>query len=121
MSSQALDVTRIEPPVVEAAGRKDMGEEARILAQALRSVREAVNITDMQDNILFVNDSFRKMYGYREEELIGKPIGVVWSAKNPPDVVRQIPLATARGGWGGAHGVRYDGARTCCALIMQAL
>ena len=37
---------------------------AQMLTQALKSVKDAVSITDMQDMVLFVNRSFCELYGY---------------------------------------------------------
>ncbi|HNY41891.1 MAG TPA: PAS domain S-box protein, partial [Bryobacteraceae bacterium] len=72
-----------------------------MLAHALRSVKEAVSITDMQDRILFVNSSFLELYGFREEELVGNSIAMVRSSGNPAESVRDILPATMRGGWQG--------------------
>jgi PAS domain S-box-containing protein len=72
-----------------------------MLANALRSVNECVSITDLEDKLLFVNESFVKTYGYSEEELIGKDMLIVRSPNNPPEVVSEILPATLRGGWNG--------------------
>jgi PAS domain S-box-containing protein len=72
-----------------------------MLAQALTSISECVSITDMDDIVLFVNDAFLLTYGFREEDLLGKPIGVVRSPNNPPEVTQEILPATLRGGWKG--------------------
>lgn len=89
----------------QASGRKSEDRPAawttQMLGHALRSVREAVSITDMQDRILFVNRSFLDLYGYKEEELLGQSIAVVRSDANPEDLVRDILPATLRGGWEG--------------------
>ncbi len=76
-------------------------EELGLLAATLRSVSECVSITDMSDNIRFVNEAFRKTYGYENQELIGQNITVVRSPHNPPEVVSEILPATLRGGWRG--------------------
>jgi len=73
----------------------------RMLSQAMRSVADAVSITDLEDNILFVNAAFCQLYGYRPEELAGRSITVVRSPKNPPELVREILPATLAGGWEG--------------------
>ncbi len=75
--------------------------ELGLLALTLRSVSECVSITDMSDNILFVNEAFRKAYGYEDQELIGRNISIVRSPNNPPEVTRQILPETLRGGWRG--------------------
>jgi PAS domain S-box-containing protein len=81
--------------------RKRAEEEITMLAHSLRSVNECVSITDMEDKILFVNESFLKTYGYSENELMGKHVDIVRSPNNPPELVKEILPATLRGGWQG--------------------
>ena len=81
--------------------RREAAREIFMLAQALRSIRDCVSITDLEDNVLFVNEAFSKTYGYTPEEIVGKPISLVRSASNPPSVVQQILPATLKGGWEG--------------------
>ena len=81
--------------------RRDSAREIFMLAQALRSIRDCVSITDLEDNVLFVNEAFSKIYGYAPEEIVGKSISLVRSASNPPSVVEQILPATLKGGWEG--------------------
>ena len=44
--------------------RKSTEKTISLLAHAVRSTGECVCITDMQDNIVFVNHAFLKTYGY---------------------------------------------------------
>lgn len=85
----------------EIAERKQAEKRIIMLAHALRSINECVSITDMDDNVLFVNEAFLKTYGYDEHELIGRHVGIVRSPNNHPEVVREILPATLRGGWHG--------------------
>jgi PAS domain S-box-containing protein len=87
--------------ITDITGRRRAEKEIAMLAFSLRSINECVSITDMEDKILFVNESFKKTYGYSEEELIGKNILIVRSPNNPPEVVREILPATLRGKWNG--------------------
>jgi len=75
--------------------------ELNLLAHTLRSVSECVSITDMSDNICFVNEAFLGAYGFEEHELVGKNIALVRSSNNPPEITREILPATLRGGWRG--------------------
>jgi len=76
-------------------------EEILILAHSLRSINECVSITDLDDVIIFVNESFIKTYGYNEEELIGKNISMVRSSKNLSSIVNTILPTTIRKDWNG--------------------
>jgi PAS domain S-box-containing protein len=87
--------------VQDISERKRAEEDILMLAHSLRSVNECVSITDIQDNILFVNKSFLKTYGYTEEELVGKHVGILQSDKTPSDMAGEILPATLQGGWKG--------------------
>jgi PAS domain S-box-containing protein len=80
---------------------RESEERYRMLAHALRSTDECVNITDTENRILYVNDAFLRTYGYREDELIGQNIAMVRSARTPPGTYAEILPATLAGGWRG--------------------
>ncbi len=73
----------------------------RLLATTITSTRDCISITDLNDNILFVNDAFLKTYGYTEDELIGRPISLVRSRHVAPELAAQVGPGTLAGGWYG--------------------
>ncbi|MGA9117570.1 MAG: PAS domain S-box protein [Bacteroidota bacterium] len=75
--------------------------DVAVLAQALRSVTEGVYITDLDDTILFVNDAFQRMFGYAEEDLVGKPAALVRSRRNSEEILEEVADRTLHGGWRG--------------------
>jgi len=81
--------------------RKKTEGEASMLAQALKCISECVTITDLKNDIIFVNDAFLQKYGYESHELIGKPISIVRSENIQNDSSEQIFPATMNGGWKG--------------------
>ncbi len=105
------------------ANIEDMTEEKKVqqevftLANALKSIRECVSITDQSDKILFVNDAFLETYGYTWEEVLGQKISMVHSPNNPPDLTAGILPATLEGGWQGELlNIRKDGSEFPVAL-----
>lgn len=101
-------LTRLAPVVrrelAEAQMRrqhKKIEEESVLLAQAVKSTRDCISITDLDNNILFVNDSFIATYGYSEAELIGKNISIVRSPTVTSDESKAIQSGTIKHGWHG--------------------
>ncbi|MCK9282060.1 MAG: PAS domain S-box protein [Melioribacteraceae bacterium] len=85
---------------LDISERRHFEEENTMLAQSLKSINECVSLTDLNNNIIFVNESFTKTYGYNNSELIGKNIDIVRSP-NSSSELKEISLATLQGEWHG--------------------
>lgn len=85
----------------EIAKSTSQEAELRLLAQAVVCVKDCISITDLNDNIIYVNDAFINTYGYNNEELMGKHISMVRSPSTSPEVAQQILPATLIGEWYG--------------------
>jgi two-component system cell cycle sensor histidine kinase/response regulator CckA len=81
--------------------QKIVEEESLLLAQTVKSVRDCISITDLENKILFVNDSFLATYGYTEAELLGKNISIVRSSMVSSEVSNAIQSGTMKKGWHG--------------------
>ncbi|MBV5314017.1 MAG: PAS domain-containing sensor histidine kinase [Prolixibacteraceae bacterium] len=82
--------------------RKKAEQQLNLMAHALKSINESINITDTNNRILFLNAAFLKTYGYEDEnELIGKDITILRSPNNDPEVVDKILPTTSDTGWQG--------------------
>ena len=81
--------------------RKRAENEIVMLGHSLKSINECISITDLDDNILFVNESFLNTYGYETGELNGKHISIVRSPTNDKSKVDEILPATIQGEWKG--------------------
>ena len=52
----------------------DMEEK---LASILNYTADAINITDLDSKVRYVNPAFEEMYGWKSKELIGKPLPII--------------------------------------------
>jgi PAS domain S-box-containing protein len=85
-------------------------EKISMLAHALKSISECVCITDMNETVTFVNNSFSTTYGYEPDEIIGKNISMIRSKKNSEELLNIIYPYTLNGGWTGELiNVKKDG------------
>ncbi|MGC9512376.1 MAG: PAS domain S-box protein [Fidelibacterota bacterium] len=83
--------------------RKQAEQEINMLAHAIKSISEAVSVTDLNDRIIFVNNAFIKTYGYTRDELIGKHISLIRTDEmmNDSVLLESIRNGTLDGGWQG--------------------
>jgi len=81
--------------------RKLAEKQINLLASGLKSVSESVTIADLNDNLIFVNDSFQRIYSYTEEEVLGKQITSLRPEDNPASIQKEIFSATLKEGWSG--------------------
>ncbi|MCX7797137.1 MAG: PAS domain-containing sensor histidine kinase [Melioribacter sp.] len=73
----------------------------KLLIHAINSAQECISITDLDHNIIFVNQTFINTYGYSPEEIIGKNTKVLRSERNPVQLLEEIHNSTQKGGWHG--------------------
>ncbi len=76
-------------------------EQIRLLADAVQSTRELVSVTDQHNRFTFINQAFRDVYGYRDEEILGQTPAIIQSPANPPGLLDEIYRQTLVGGWRG--------------------
>ncbi|MCK4353543.1 PAS domain S-box protein [candidate division WOR-3 bacterium] len=80
---------------------KATNEKLTMLAQTVTSMKEYVSITNMDDKIIFVNQALLDKYGYKRDEILGKPTEILRSTHNPKDKGKEIYTETLKGGWRG--------------------
>jgi len=95
------NVIELRSVVRDISERKMVEEKIQMLAHAFQSTDEAINILDLNNEILFVNDAFLRIYGYDENELIGKNILLIHSKNNPESMIEDIKIATQNSRWTG--------------------
>ena len=85
----------------EIVQRQRAEKEIQLLAEAIRCSNDCVSITDLDDNILFANESFCRTYGYAATELLGRPITLVRPGKDATGEVIGVRAAALQGFWRG--------------------
>ena len=81
--------------------KKEVEKEVRLLAHSLESISECVTITDINDHIIYANESLIKTYGYSLSELMGKSISIFRPDNMPVESTSEIYPETTKGGWRG--------------------
>jgi|GEM_PF-3234915 len=105
-------VDKIVVMVEDITERKRAEGEALMLSQAVRYSSECINVTDLGNNILFVNRAFCRAHGYREAELLGRNISMIIPPGPDREGIEDIRRKTLEGGWEGElDNVRKDGSR----------
>ncbi|MDD5118092.1 MAG: EAL domain-containing protein [Sulfuricurvum sp.] len=64
--------------------------EFEILAMAMEHASDSMIVTDRNNNIIKVNNSFLKTFGYSEQDVIGKNTNFLSSAKHDPAFYNQM-------------------------------
>jgi len=82
---------------------KQLAEKQKhlMLAHAVESISDCIVITDQQKRIIFINEAFKKTYGYSEKELMGKDISIVYYSKHPPNISHYNFLSSSEEKWTG--------------------
>jgi len=90
--------------------KKEIEKKVTLLAHSLESISECVTITDLDDTIIYVNESFAVTYKYSKEEVIGKHISILRDPDDAYDHARNILPPAIDGGWRGEIiNIRKDG------------
>ena len=81
-----------------------------MLSQAVMSINESVSILDMEGSIIFVNKSFRDIYGYSEDEILNKDCSILLKDKEACNDMKDKFLSRTISSWHGeAYSLKKDG------------
>jgi PAS domain S-box-containing protein len=95
----------------DASERLKAETQSTLLAKTIKSVRDCISVTDMDNRLIFVNDSFLQAYGYTEEEVLGKPMSMFRSSREFNTSETDIRMALIEEGdwYGELLNIRKDG------------
>ena len=72
--------------IVDITGIKQAEEQLKLLSSTVEQSTEGMAVSDLEGNLLFVNDAFSSMHGYTQAELIGKHLSIFHTPKQIPSV-----------------------------------
>ncbi|MGB7605901.1 MAG: diguanylate cyclase [Lutisporaceae bacterium] len=73
VKDSAGNYLKVLPITIEKAIERIQNQkQLKILSHALMSIGDSVYITDINDNIIFVNKAFTETFGFSEEEVVGR-------------------------------------------------
>ncbi len=112
---------RALPVTIENAIRhKRMEDRFKLLSHAVMSTDDSIYISDMQDKIIFVNRAFCEVYGYKEDEIMGKDSNILWE-KNPASPKAKQAYEASSGWEVGFYHKRKDGGQFPVSLTRSAI
>lgn len=76
-------------------------KENAILALTVKNIQESIIITDLDQKVIFANDSFREHFGYSADDRRGINLESLLSPKNRTETLAAIKKHMLRGGWKG--------------------
>ncbi|PKP30196.1 MAG: hypothetical protein CVT99_14295 [Bacteroidetes bacterium HGW-Bacteroidetes-16] len=82
--------------VRDVTERKNAEEMINMLAHAVKNSADCIAISDKDYKIIFVNDTFSKVYGFENDEIVGQPISIIASKNNLPGVDKSLYCAIAK-------------------------
>lgn len=90
--------------------KKEAEQRLKLLAAAVENAHESVVISDLNGDLLSINDAGAAMLGLDAAEMTGMHMGEFWSDENPAGLRDEIYAQTLKGGWEGQmHYRRADG------------
>jgi PAS domain S-box-containing protein len=101
IKDQMGNIKYFEGFVTDITDRKKAEDKLQLLAEAVRGSGEGISITDLDNKLIFVNESFLNIFGYEEDEIIGKNINFLRADKKLEPHPEEIRKATIRDGWSG--------------------
>ena len=72
--------------LTDITARKRAEERLRLLSSAVEQSTEGIAVSDLEGNLLFVNDAFAAMHGYAPQELAGKHLSTFHTSGQMPSV-----------------------------------
>ena len=110
LRDKAGNITHYLGYVVDITMRKQAEEQSKLLSSSVKQSTEGIAVSDLEGNLLFVNDAFLLMHGYNQENLIGKNLSIFHDNEQILSVKMLIKHVLENGKFSGeSNHVRRDG------------
>ena len=87
--------------MIETARSGDESAQNLLLSTSVNSLNSAVTITDINRNIIYINNAHTRTFGYKPEEVIGRKSDILYPLDDPSGVSSKIYEALVMVGWEG--------------------
>ncbi len=85
--------------MLDISERKRSEQEISLLTHAMMNISDNVYISDMSNQIIYVNDAFCRTYGYEREEILGEKSEVLWKVTDGVGAREGMFRRTFKNGW----------------------
>jgi len=93
----------------EAVDRKKIKDALKLFSHSVESSIDGIAMGNTENRITYVNEAFARMFGYSQEELVGKEIAFIYAEDQIPLLEEALKI-TMEGGWTGELiGKKKDG------------
>jgi PAS domain S-box-containing protein len=79
-------LSRVLVSIIDITDRVRMEERLQLLSSAVEQSSEGIAVSDLEGNLLFVNNAFAATHGYCPGELVGKHLSVFHTPEQMPSV-----------------------------------
>jgi PAS domain S-box-containing protein len=101
---------------------KKSQERLRFQATLLESVRESIVATDLQGSILYWGKGAEDLYGYREDEVLGRNVTIIAPATDKQEEEKRMRIVNETGVWSGQYEQqRKDGTRFIAETVISLM
>ncbi|BAZ37862.1 PAS/PAC sensor hybrid histidine kinase [Calothrix sp. NIES-4101] len=101
LEKSQLNSALLERSIRYALERKRAERKIRQQAALIDVATDAIFVCDLNNQLLFWNKASEKLYGWREEEAVGKHTSQLWEEKNLLQVQLAFNLLLTNGSWEG--------------------
>lgn len=105
--------------VEDVSTQRQAAEQLRLSATLFDSTADGVVVTDSMHRVLKVNSAFVRLTGYELSDVAGKPLSILNSSRNAPDLTKRMlrALNSGAGRWEEEVWLRKKSGDTLLALL----